>query len=66
MTARVVSLRDREAAEARTGGTAAERIRLVASLSEAHWILTRRPLPAYTRESIPIAVTTLRARARSD
>lgn len=66
MTARVVSLRDGEAADGCTGGTTAERISLVASLSEAQWILTRRPLPTYTRDSMPIAVTTLFIRARSD
>lgn len=66
MTARVVSLRDEEASDARTEGTIAARVSLVASLSEAQWILTRRPLPTYTRTSMPIAVTTLRARARSD
>ena len=49
MTVRVVSLRSREASEARVGGTAAERAALVAELSERLWAVTGRPLPTYTR-----------------
>lgn len=61
MTVRVVPLHSREAGEATVGGTIAERLALVARLSETSWALTGRPLPAYTRATIPVVVTTLEA-----
>ena len=54
MTVRVVPLNSREAADARTGGTVAEWVALVAMLSGMQWALTRRPLPAYSRETMPV------------
>ena len=60
MTARVVPLRSDEAGEARVAGTAEERLALVAELSRRGWMLTGRPVPSYTRATIPVAVTTLR------
>jgi hypothetical protein len=63
MTVRVVPLRSPEAGEARVGGTAAERLELVARLSESSWALTRRPLPSYSRATMPIVIS---ARPNSD
>lgn len=60
MTARVVPLRSDEAGEARVAGTAEERLALVNELSRRVWMLTGRPVPSYTRATIPVAVTTLR------
>lgn len=61
MTARVVPLDSAEAAEARVGGTVAERVALVAELSRLLWARTGRPLPTYSRATMPIVLTTLRA-----
>ena len=63
MTVRVVPLRSCEAGEARVGGTAAERLSLVATLSEAQWTQTGRPLPTYTRATMPVVVAALHAPA---
>ena len=59
MTARVVPLHSQAAAESRVGGTIAERLALVVALSESAWALTRRPLPGYTRATMPIVVSPL-------
>ena len=59
MTARVVPLRSDEAGDGRVGGTGAERLALVAELSRRMWALTKRPLPSYTRQTMPVRVTTL-------
>jgi len=66
MTVRVVPLDSPEAGEARVGGTAAERLALVARLSESSWALTHRPLPSYTRATMPIVISPLGARPNSD
>lgn len=66
MTVRVVPLNSREAADACVGGTAAERIALVARLSEQQWTLTRRPFPSYTRATMPVVVVPLRERSGRD
>ncbi|HXV85874.1 MAG TPA: hypothetical protein VD793_04200, partial [Gemmatimonadales bacterium] len=63
MTARVVPLRSREASNAAVDGTVSERLGLVAALSKASWKLTARPLPVYTRATMPVVVTNLRAQA---
>ena len=60
MTARIVPLRSREAGEARVGGTAAERLALVRALSEQLWARSHRPLPAYTRATMPVVFIPLR------
>jgi hypothetical protein len=60
MTARIVPLRSDEASDARVDGTPEERLALLAELSRRMWALTRRPLPSYTRESMPVRVSTLR------
>jgi hypothetical protein len=59
MTARVVPLYSEEAGDARVGGTVAERLALVGELSRRMWALTKRPWPSYTRQSMPVKVTTL-------
>ena len=61
MTARVVPLGAPEASQATVDGTAQERLALVIALSEAMWALTGRPLPAYTRATMPLVVTSLKA-----
>lgn len=66
MTVRVVPLHSREASEALVGGTAADRLALVARLSERLWALTHQPLPAYTRSTMPILITSLRTRSERD
>jgi hypothetical protein len=59
MTARVVPLRSDEAGDARVGGTAEERLALLAELSRRMWALTQRPLPSYTRSTMPVTLSTL-------
>lgn len=59
MTARVVPLQSDEAGDARVGGTAAERLSLLADLSRRMWELTKRPRPTSTRGSMPVKMTTL-------
>lgn len=66
MTARVVGLHSREAGDARVDGTVADRLDLVASLSAQLWELTGRPLPQYTRATMPAAMTTLQSGAGHD
>ena len=61
MTVRVVSLHGREASDATVGGTVEDRLALVARLSETSWQLTGRPLPHYTRATMPVVVSTLQA-----
>lgn len=61
MTGRLVSLHSREASDARVAGTVAERLQLVAELSEMLWTRTRRRLPTYTRATMPVVLTSLRA-----
>ena len=61
MTVRVVPVGSDEAGESRVAGTAAERVALVGRLSEEVWVRTHRPLPAYTRATMPVHLTTLRA-----
>lgn len=59
MTVRIVPLGSPEANESRVGGTIAERVALVAELSAMLWVHTGRPLPVYTRATMPVIVTTL-------
>jgi len=66
MTGRVVSLQSPEASDARVPGTVAERLHLVKELSEMLWARTRRPLPAYTRATMPVVITSLREQPRLD
>jgi hypothetical protein len=59
MTGRVVPLTSDAAADGRVGGTIEERLALVSVLSWRAWALTKRPLPTYTRRTIPVKLTTL-------
>jgi hypothetical protein len=59
MTGRIVPLGSDEASDARVGGTAGERLALLRELSERMWVLTGRPLPTYTRATMPAKLTTL-------
>jgi hypothetical protein len=61
MTVRVVSLHAPQAGEAAVGGTVEERLAVLARLSETGWELAGRPLPNYTRDTMPVVVTTLKA-----
>lgn len=58
MTVRIVRLRSREAGEAHVEGTPAERLRLVARLSEALWMRTGQVRPTYTRATMPVVLGT--------
>lgn len=59
MTVRIVRQGSREAGDARAGGSPAERVALVAELTALAWTLAKLPLPTYTRDTMPVAVTTL-------
>jgi hypothetical protein len=59
MTGRVVPLTSDDAGDGRVGGTIDERLALVAELSRRAWTLTKRPLPTYTRRTMPVRLTTL-------
>lgn len=59
MTVRIVPLRSQEAGDARVGGTASQRLALVAELSERSWMLTGNTVPPYTREVMPFRLATL-------
>lgn len=66
MTVRIVPLRSREASESRVGGTAVDRLNLVAVLSKTLWARTRRPLPAYTRATMPVVFIPLHSPSGHD
>lgn len=59
MTVRVVTLQSDEAGDGRVDGTAAQRLAIVADLNRRMWALTRQPVPAYSRATIPLRLTTL-------
>ncbi len=61
MTARVVPLGSADAADSLVGGTVAERLALVADLSETMWNLTRQPRPQYSRATMPVTLRPLAA-----
>jgi hypothetical protein len=56
---RRVPLRSPEAADSLVEGTVDERLALVAILSRRAWATTGRPLPAYTRASMPVTISRL-------
>jgi hypothetical protein len=66
MPVSIVPLRSDEAADARVGGTVADRVALVAELSKVMWARTGKPLPTYTRATMPVVMTTLGARPDRD
>jgi hypothetical protein len=59
MTARIVPLASNEANDARVGGTVDERLALLAELSRRAWASTGKPIPSYTRKTMPVRITTL-------
>jgi hypothetical protein len=59
MTVRIVPLHSQAAGDARVGGSIAERLALVAELSQRSWTLTGKTAPTYTRDVIPFRLTTL-------
>jgi hypothetical protein len=65
MTARVVPLSSPEAGDPRMGGTIEERLAAVTALTLEAWRLAGRPLPIYTRATMPIVVATLKDHAGS-
>jgi len=66
MRARVVPLQSAEASDSRVEGTPAERVALVAVLSRQAWALTGRPVPSYTRATMPLRIISLRESRRAD
>ena len=61
MTIRVVPLSSPEAGDPRTGGTLVERLAAVTALTAEAWRLSGRPLPRYTRATMPIVVASRQA-----
>jgi hypothetical protein len=59
MTVRIVPLGSAEAADGRVAGTPEQRLELLRELSERMWALTGRPLPRYTRATMPVKLSTL-------
>jgi hypothetical protein len=59
MTVRIVPLRSDESGDGRVGGSAEDRLGLVGELSRRMWELTGSPLPAYTRQTMPVKLSTL-------
>ena len=56
---RIVPLSSDEAADAFVEGTIDERLALLARLSRRAWSASGRPLPSYTRATIPVIITRL-------
>jgi hypothetical protein len=56
---RIVSLSSDEAADAYVEGSIDERLALLARLSRRAWAATGRPMPNYTRATIPVVITRL-------
>jgi hypothetical protein len=63
MTARVVPLSSPEAGDARMGGTPADRLAALEALTLEAWRLAGRPLPSYTRATMPVVLATLQDHA---
>jgi hypothetical protein len=64
MTARIVPLGSREAGAPPCPPSVPERLALVARLSREAWALARRPLPAYSRATMPVRLTPLSQQGR--
>lgn len=60
MTARIVSLTSPEADDSRMAGTPEQRLAAVTALTAEAWRLAGRPLPTYTRATMPIRLATLK------
>lgn len=59
MTVRIVPLDSPETGDSRMGGTVTERVAAVAEITAIAWALAKRPLPTYSRATMPVVVTTL-------
>jgi hypothetical protein len=66
MTVRVVPLRSAEGGDSRVAGTAADRLAIVGRLSEDAWQRTGRPLPTYTRATMPVKMVALHEQGDRD
>ena len=66
MTYRIVPLTSDEARDARLGTTVAQRLLMLAELSDLAWASTGRPFPRYDRRHMPVRLTTLRELGRSE
>ena len=66
MAVRLVPLQSHEAGDALMDGTVAERVAVVPELTALGWALAKLPLPAYTRATMPVAITTVAAQGDSD
>jgi hypothetical protein len=66
MTVRIVRLGSPEADDVRMAGTVAERLAVVAELTDLGWALAKLPLPTYTRSTMPVVMTTRSAQTNSD
>ena len=66
MTVRRTRLGSPEAGDARVAGSLEERLRLLSVLSLSAWANSDRPLPAYSRDAMPVRRTTLTARSDRD
>lgn len=64
MTARVVPLGSEEAAEPPTPASPEERIALVHVLTREAWELAGRTIPEYSRDEMPVAVSSLSEQGR--
>ncbi len=56
---RIVPLSSDAAADAYVEGSIDERLALLARLSRRAWAATGRPIPSYTRATIPVVITRL-------
>jgi len=66
MTYRIIPLASAEARDARLGTTSAQRLNMLAELSNLAWVATGRPFPSYDRRHMPVRLTTLREQGRPE
>lgn len=66
MTSRIVPLTSEEARDARLGATVAQRLQMLAELSNLAWLATGRPFPRYDRRHMPVRRATLREQGQPE
>ena len=66
MTYRIVPLASDAARDARLGTSVAQRLNMLAELSNLAWIATGRPFPSYDRRHMPVRFTTLGEQGRPE
>lgn len=64
MTVRIVPLSSLEAGDSRMDGTPDERVAAVAELTAIAWQASGRPLPQYTRSTMPVTLSSLKEHAQ--